>query len=248
MRTLLFTIPLALLAFAGAAAAGTAEMEAGHLVSVEADRVIVTIEGSDTAYLLTDGAAVAENLENGDLVLVRVIDRETMTADRVVVVDTEVEVLEDVGAERAVFGTVQATGPQQLIVETTSGEQAFVVQPEKLFPPLPTPDQRVAVTYRTLEVHPPRHLATGLVVLEEGLAPRSAVRVTSEPVAVVAEAQPTPPPARRPVIPAPAPAPEPLEVERVEQPELPQTGSNLPALGLIGLSLLALGSAVRWGS
>ena len=85
------------------------------------------------------------------------------------IVHDHIVVVEDEETEGALLGIVTAISPQQLLVETTTGEQAFVINPEKLFPPLPEADQKVAVTYRTLEVHPPQHIATGLVVLPKEL-------------------------------------------------------------------------------
>jgi hypothetical protein len=169
-------------------------------------------------------------------------------ADRVLIIEDSVEVTADFDpdAERAVLGIVSATSPDQLLVETTTGEQAFVVNPEKLFPPLPTPDQRVAVTYRTLEIHPPQHLATGLIVLPDDFSLTAGnVQVTTE-TAVIAQA-PSPPRAERleqapPALPAPtrtiAPANEPIET-------LPQTGTPLPLLLGAGALLLGLGIATR---
>jgi LPXTG-motif cell wall-anchored protein len=95
-------------------------------------------------------------------------------------------------------------------------------------------------------------MATGLVVLEGGPATASNVEVSSEPVTTVAQAEPEPAPRTQRVAPAPAPTPEApapapapvMEIEPVKA--LPQTGSSLPVLGLLGLSLLAVGGITRF--
>ncbi|MEZ5332731.1 MAG: LPXTG cell wall anchor domain-containing protein [Thermoanaerobaculia bacterium] len=254
MRKILSITLLSLLAATGLAAAEQPQtLKAGTVVSVDDQTLVVESNGTETTYHLAEAATVPSTLATGDVVLVRVADHDTMTTDRVLAVDEEVMVTENMEAEHAVVGSVQATSTNQLILDTTTGEQAFVVDPEKLFPPVPTPDQRVAVTYRTLELNPPRYKATGLVVLDEGMDMASNVEVSSEPVATVAQAEPEPAPRMQRAAPAPAPSPEapaPAPAPMTEEPTeaLPQTGSSLPALGLLGLTLLALGGATRFRS
>lgn len=252
MRRILTIALLALLAVSGPALAEHAQtLKPGTVVSIGDDTLVVEADGAETTYHLADGAVVPATLATGDVVLVRLSDESTMTTDRVLAVDEEVMVTEDLETERAVVGSVKATSTDQLIVDTTTGEQAFVVNAEKLFPPVPQPDQRVAVTYRTLNITPPRYKATGFVVLEDNMAAAPNVEVSSEPVATVAEAEPEPAPRMERTAPAPAPeAPAPAPTTMTQEPaeELPQTGSSLPALGLLGLTLLALGGATRFRS
>jgi LPXTG-motif cell wall-anchored protein len=253
MRKLLSILLLTALAATGPALAEQPQtVRTGTVVSIDHDTLVIEADGAETTYRLTEGALLPAALAAGDFVLVRLTADSDTATDQVLAIDERVMVTEDLESERAVVGSVTATSPDQLLVDTTTGEQAFVVNPEKLYPPLPTPDQRVAVTYRTLEVHPPRYMATGLVVLEGGPATASNVEVSSEPVTTVAQAEPEPAPRTQRVAPAPAPTPEApapapapvMENEPVKV--LPQTGSSLPALGLLGLSLLAVGGITRF--
>lgn len=244
------TVLASLLLFVTAVpAAAEPEIAAGIVFTADPHAIVLeTPEGRQT-YELAEGAAVPADLAPGDPVLVRIDEPGSWRADEVLIVEDRVEVTGELAPEeeRAVLGTVSATSPQQLLVETTTGEQAFVVNPEKLFPPLPTPEQKVAVTYRTLELHPPRHLATGLVVLPDDFRLASgAVRVTSEP-AVVAQAPPPEPLPERleeepPALPTPARMIEPVD-EPIEP--LPQTGTPLPLMLGAGALLLGLGIAAR---
>lgn len=235
-----------------ATAAPDPELASGVVFDIQAGAIVVdTRDGRETFELAAD-STVPPGLAPGDFVLVRVDEPGSWRADQVLIVDERVEVTGEIDpdAERAVLGTVSATGRQQLLVETVDGKQAFVVNPEKLFPPLPTPDQKVAVTYRTLEVHPPQYLATGLVELPADFRLDSGnVRVTSEPaVAPRPPAPPAPEPlAERfteepPALPTPARMIEPA-VESIEP--LPQTATPLPLLLAAGGLLLGLAVATR---
>ena len=95
----------------------------------------------------------------------------------------------------------------------------------------------MALTYRVEAVKPPIYKATGLVLLPDTFddAP---VKVTYQDIPQPAPA-PAPAPAPKPA-PAPAPEPEPMVT-------LPQTASQAPAIALLGLLLLAVGSVVRFG-
>lgn len=251
MRKLLSILLLTALAATGPALAEQPQtVKAGTVVSIDHATIVLEADGAETTYRLTEGAILPPALATGDFVLVRLTADSDTATDQVLAVDERVMVTEDLESERAVIGSVTATSPDQLLVDTTTGEQAFVVNPEKLFPPLPAPNQRVAVTYRTLELHPPRYMATGLVILDGEPATASNVEVSSEPVATVAQAEPEPAVRTERAAPAPAPAPEapaparaPVMAEPVEV--LPQTGSTLPALGLLGLTLLAAGGVMR---
>jgi hypothetical protein len=249
IRTLKALVLLAVLCAAGIAlAAPPPEVASGTVVTASDHTLVLDTAAGRETYEIADGASVPADLAPGDVILVRLDEPGSWRADQVLIVKESVEVTAelDPDGERAVLGTVSATSPDQLLVETTTGEQAFVVNPEKLFPPLPTPDQRVAVTYRTLELHPPLHMATGLVVLPDDFRFASGnVRVTSEPV-VVAQAPPppAPEPLPQPIEEAPAlPAPEPMMAEPIEP--LPQTATPFPLMLGAGALLLALAVATR---
>ncbi|MEZ5332710.1 MAG: hypothetical protein R2991_11790 [Thermoanaerobaculia bacterium] len=247
-RNTLLTCTL-LLAGAVALAADSGEVASGIVVSTAADTIVLDTPAGRDTFSLAPEAALTADLAPGDTVLVR-LDGDGRAAD-VLLVEDRVEVTAplDRETERAVLGTVSATSPQQLLVRTTTGEQAFVVDPEKLFPPLPAPDRKVAVTYRTLDLHPPRHLATGLVVLPDDFRLASgAVRVTSEPAVVAQAPAPAPEPLperleeERPALPTPARMIEPVN-EPIEP--LPQTATRLPVVLSAGALLLGLGIAAR---
>jgi hypothetical protein len=180
MAMLLATIA-ALCAVAAIANPGN-DIVSGVVVSHDASGVVIeTTEGRRT-FLLGADVTFPADVTAGDIVVVSLTEPGSSEAEKVVAVDEQVVVVGEAEAERAVIGTVTAISPQQLLVETTTGGQAFVISPEKLFPPLPEPEQRVAVTYRTLEVHPPQHMATGLVVLPDDVQIAAMrARITSTP-------------------------------------------------------------------
>ena len=135
-----------LLCLTAAAANPEKELVSGVVVTHETGQLVIdTDEGQKT--FTVDAALVPIDLVEGDIVLVGVAEPGSMQADRLIVVDEQVIVTEDLEAERAVIGTVSAVSPQQLLVETTTGEQAFVIAPEKLFPPLPEPDLRLTARF-----------------------------------------------------------------------------------------------------
>jgi hypothetical protein len=162
------------------------EMISGVVVSHEADELVIETGEGRRTFMLAGDTLVPDNVMAGDMVLVNLSEQDSEQVERIITVDEQVVVTDDLEAERAVIGVVTAVSPQQLLVKTTTGGQAFVINPEKLFPPVPQPDQRVAVTYRTLEVHPPQHMATGLIVLpNEMQVAQSRVLTTDEPASTL---------------------------------------------------------------
>ncbi len=251
LRQALTIVAIALLCWTGGAIAKTEEMASGFVVVSGSDTIEIETSDGRRTYVFTDDAIVPAELADGDFVLVRV-DDPSQRAEQIIIVDERVEVVGEAldEAERAVVGTVTATSTDQLLVETPTGGQAFVIDPEKLFPPLPEPNQRVVVTYRTLEIHPPMHMATGLILLPADFQlTAGAVRETSEPMQV-AVVVPPPPPA--PIVVKPAPPPAPVVIEQVPQPEpervaaLPQTATPLPLALMAGVLLVSLGVASRF--
>lgn len=169
------------------------DIVSGVVVSHDGSGVVIETSEGRRTFLLGADVTFPADVTAGDIVVVSLTEPGSSEAEKVVAVDEQVVVVGEAEAERAVIGTVTAISPQQLLIETTTGGQAFVISPEKLFPPLPEPDQRVAVMYRTLEVHPPQHMATGLVVLPDDVqiaAMRS--RITSTPTELAAtQTEPT---------------------------------------------------------
>lgn len=168
------------------------EMISGVVVSHEAGELVIETRDGHRTFRLAEDTYIPSNIMAGNMVLVTLSEQDSEQVKRIMTVDEQVVVTDDLEAERAVIGIVTAVSPQQLLVKTTSGGQAFVINPEKLFPPVPQPDQRVAVTYRTLEVHPPQHMATGLIVLPDELqVTQSRALVTDEPASTRAQGDST---------------------------------------------------------
>ncbi len=245
LRKSLSIAAVAVLCLAGAAIANPElEMSSGFVVVTGTDTLVIETEDGRQTFDLVEGTIVPADLEDGDFVLVRVTEPGSQRAEQIIVVDERISVLAELDElERAVVGTVTATSTDQLLVETPTGGQAFAIDPERLFPPLPQPHQRIVVTYRTLEIHPPMHMATGLILLPADFQLTAGnVRETSEPMQV---AQAPPP------IVEPAPAPAPVKatpaapaVERITS--LPQTGTALPLALTAGVLLIGLGVASRF--
>jgi hypothetical protein len=166
------------------------EMISGVVVTHEADELVIETGEGRRTFMLASDTHVPDNVMAGDMILIALSEQDSEQVERIITVDEQVVVTDDLVAERAVIGTVTAVSPQQLLVETTNGGQAFVISPEKLFPPLPQPDQRVAVTYRTLEVHPPQHMATGLIVLPDELQVAQSRILTTDEADPLAEPEP----------------------------------------------------------
>ncbi|HUP22901.1 MAG TPA: hypothetical protein VNB06_08165 [Thermoanaerobaculia bacterium] len=249
------------------------EMISGVVVTHEGDELVIETGEGRRTFLLAGDTYVPSNIMAGNMVLVTLSEQDSEQVERIMTVDEQVVVTDDLEAERAVIGIVTAVSPQQLLVKTTSGGQAFVINPEKLFPPVPQPDQRVAVTYRTLEVHPPQHMATGLIVLPDELqVTQSRALVTDEPAstraqgdesatltaeteALAQEAEAETAATRASVA---SSWPEATrsrdtseEADRSRygsesEARLPQTSSALPALLIVGALALSLGAAMRF--
>ena len=147
----------------------SADMMSGVVVTSGTGEIVVETSDGRKTFMIGDSVMMPAGLAEGDIVLIDVDSPGSLNAEKVMIVHDHIVVIEDEESEGALLGVVTAISPQQLLVHTTTGEQAFVINPEKLFPPLPEADQKVAVTYRTLEVHPPQHMATGLVVLPNDL-------------------------------------------------------------------------------
>ena len=162
---------------AAAAGADNLRSAAGTVVATDAHSITLETADGSATFVRGDTTVVPRPIALGDQVVVRHAgDR---TAVDVLRIDEDVDVTTTAYADRlAVRGRVIATGTTNLIVNTTSGEQAFVVNPQKLFPPLPTPDDHVAVIYRVQkEQGRDRLIATDLVVLP---APPAPVMVVAE--------------------------------------------------------------------
>lgn len=147
------------------------------LTSRDGDRL--TVEGPDGEMFLTWPGA---DFDNGEHLVVKL--DETGNATEIVTIEDRVDVVGEMQDDlRAVTGSVASTSTEQLIVKTMTGETAFVINPEKLFPPVPTPDDNVVVLYRVVERQGQDELrATQLVFLPQPLPAEPNVRVSYEPI------------------------------------------------------------------
>lgn len=249
MKKLLAIASIAVLGLAGAALAKPDDdLVSGTVIASSGSTIVIDTPAGERSFVLAEGAVGPAALGSGDFVLVRLSEPGSESAEQILIVDERVDVTAEVDEERAVLGTVTAASPDQLLVETSSGGQAFVVDPEKLFPPLPAPGKRIAVTYRTLEVKPPLHMATGLVELPADFQFLSgSVRETSEPIEVAHEPPIVEEPQVAQAIPPPAPAPAPVLEQAPQRLEsLPQTGTSVPLAAAAALLLIGFGVASRF--
>lgn len=143
MKRLLISLSILLLAAVPAAAI---ESHVGTVVS--ADESTLVIETTDGETMI-DWSAMEDrpfDLQEGDAVVVRYDGDDPsevlVVNEKVVVAETTPETY------RAIAGTVDQANPQHLILSTPGGQEAFVIYPDKLFPPFPEPGQRIAVIYR----------------------------------------------------------------------------------------------------
>ncbi len=257
---------IAIAAILGVGLAQEGEETVGTVTAATGTTLTVQAPDQTTHTFQLGDAVLPAGIEEGDMVLVRTSADRTEVQE-ILHIEEAVEVVTEAepDVERAVVGTVRSTGTSQLLVDTTNGAQAFVIDPERLFPPLPTADQKVIVAYRVEDVNPPLYKATELIVLPADfqLAQGGQVRVSSEPIAAAAAEVEAPvgmetqiaelppqaepeyaPPAMTEPAPLPAaPAPEPIAPAAMA--ELPATASPLALLLLGGSAALGLGAALR---
>lgn len=145
---LTFFVALATLVAVPAFAAQSA---AGTLVSWDLDADTMTLRSAEgeMSYTLEADLKAPEALEKGDKVVVRYNSDKTVTRilplhDSMIV---EGELVD--GVFGAVAGEVESATPNGMTIATVDGKEAFVIDSEELFPPLPRPGERVAVLYRT---------------------------------------------------------------------------------------------------
>ncbi|MDX1385524.1 MAG: hypothetical protein R3190_17865 [Thermoanaerobaculia bacterium] len=258
-RRIAIITTLALLVLAPASFAEETTFTAGEAVELHSGSL--TLESEEGRRTFTYDADIARpaDLEVGDRLIVQHSGDRALSILELhdqVLVSRQLD-----GQRRAVYGTVKSTGTEQVIVNTSTGGQAFAIQTERLFPPLPEPGDKVAVIYR-VETTQTQEFAKGerLVLLPADfeLPTGGRVRVSSTPI---------PRPAVAPVPSAEAegksaeledemtlPAPEPerfpapaasAEVDQAAATRLPQTASPLWLLGAIGVASLGGGLAAR---
>ncbi len=198
---------------------------------------IWTKNGRESFQIAADTVMPQRKLKDGNLVVIRETAPGSRQAAQIIIVDEQVWVKDKFAREHAIVGTFgTAQSPSHMMVTTTDGRQAFVIDPKTFRQPLPKPGQRVAVTYRIENVVPPIYKATGLVVLSDALQ-QSPVQISYTPIPVP---EPVVAAAPAPMAPAPMPAPETRIVA------LPQTASHAPLAFLAGFVLVGLGVVLRF--
>lgn len=175
-RSILFLAILSLVA-GGAAFADHAKVVTFDSMNASDQTVVVVSDSGPMTLTWTAETVRPVSLQNGDRLVVRMDDDGNVT--EILRIDESVLVTEERPADRrfAVAGSVKATGPSNLILNTMSGATAFVLRPEKLGW-LPGPKEQVAVIYRVQErAGQDDYIATELVKMPAGWA---SVRVVDD--------------------------------------------------------------------
>lgn len=151
---------------------------------VETERLIIHGEDGERVLVMTTATVRPPRLEPGDHVVVKM---EGDSLAEIMVIDDSIDITGDLPNDRnlALLGSVKATSPDHLIVKTVTGESAFVIDPEKLFPPVPTADDNVVVLYRVVDLAgKDKLMAEELIWLPEDvdLTAESSVKVSYEPI------------------------------------------------------------------
>ncbi len=183
---LLCTFAILTLVATGAFAIENLPAATGTLTS-QADTTIVvdTAEGQMT-FLTDQTTEWIDRVNEGDTVLVR-YDAEDNHALEVFKVYEKVDVTDQLkGERRAIFGTVTGSSPNELLIESNQGT-VFVLRPDKLYPPLPVKNDKVALVYRIQEEQGndwEHAIATDLAVLPDDfvLPGAGSTQVGSEPM------------------------------------------------------------------
>ena len=250
MKRILLLLSICLLATVPAIAN---ESHVGTVVDLDDQHVVLETQDGEQTIRWTADLERPMNLEAGDAIVVR-LDASNKPTE-LLIVDEQVQVANVLpDTYHAIAGTLQEVNPDHMILKTPSGQEAFIIYPEKLFPPMPAEGKRVAVIYRETGTTTKysQFAASEIIELDDSftfgadnvevaysdiLEPETETQVaeTSEPE-----------------------MPEPMQDEAIQdeltestydsttyqsndsQRTLPQTASALPLVGLVGL-LAALG-------
>lgn len=255
---LLCTFAILTLVATGAFAIENLPAATGTLTS-QADMTIVvdTAEGELT-FLTDETTEWIDRVNEGDTVLVR-YDPADNHAIEVFKVYEKIEVTDQLeGERRAIFGTVAGSTPNELLIESNQGT-VFVLRPDKLYPPLPATNDKVALVYRVQELQgDERAIGTDLAVLpDDFVLPRAgSVKIGSEPIeqptTKTMTAEKTESKAKMAET-SHKPMTESMTEEELERKtskttqiaSLPQTASPLPLIGLLGALSLGGGIVLR---
>lgn len=250
MKRLLISLSILLLAAVPAAAI---ESHVGTVVSADDSTLVIETTDGETKI---DWSAMEDrpfDLKKGDAVVIRY---DGDAPSEILVVDEKVMVAESTPETyHAITGTVDQANTEHLILSTPSGQEAFVIYPDKLFPPFPEPGQRIALIYRETGTSSKysQYAASEIIELDESFQLASDnVEVAYEDIEEPEETETQVARAEASVsVETDAETDEawsdesydaPLQEEDTYQTAraLPQTASALPLIGLLGL-LAALG-------
>lgn len=247
MRQLLIALSTCLLLAVPAVAV---QSHTGTITQIDDTQVVVETDSGEQTLEWTGDLTRPDDLEKGDAVIVRF---DADQPSEVLLIDEQVQVADsDLERYHAIAGTLQEVNPDHMILETQTGQEAFVIYPEKLFPPMPAEGKRVAVIYRETGTTSKysQFAASEIIELDESFQLANNVEVSysdieqPEPqetqVAEASEPEMTEPEMTETQTYEPSDD-EMTETETAEtERTLPQTASALPLIGLIGL-LAALG-------
>lgn len=127
--------------------AAAIESHTGQVVEIDDSEVVVETEsGTEKTIAWTADLTRPDNVESGDAVIVRFDADE---ASEILKIHEKLQVADsDQKRYHAIAGTLQEVNPDHMILETPAGQEAFVIYPDELFPPMPAEGKRVAVVYR----------------------------------------------------------------------------------------------------
>jgi RNase P/RNase MRP subunit p29 len=225
-KSLLIGVAILALAVSISAQSSTAGTETvtGTVVSSGPAVVVIDTDAGRQTFVVDTDSTVPSNLVAGSRVTVNFnrLSDDRMHAATVALLGTEpissdaTTAPPSMGPTQTVTGTVISSGNGQLVVDTPSGQRTFIVDDDSHLASDVTVGSRASVAYHTL----------------------SSGRLHAGDVTLMMAAQPQ---ATTPMAAAPAPAPAPMRTASA----LPQTASDLPLVGLVGLIALAGAVGVR---
>lgn len=247
MKRLLIALSICLLAAVPAVAI---ESHTGTVTQIDDTQVVVKTDSGEQTIEWTADMVRPDEIETGDAVVVRLDADEP---SEVLLIHDQVQVADaDLKRYHAIAGTVQQFNTEHMIIETPNGQEAFVIYPEKLLPPIPEPGQRVAIIYRETGTTSKysQFAASEIIELDESLQLANNVEVSYSDIEQPEMQEPQVAETTEPEMNEPEMT-EPQTYESTDwadadsqttntQSTLPQTASSLPLIGLVGL-LAALG-------
>lgn len=254
-KSILFTFTIATLLAGTALAVDNLPAATGTLTSQADMTMVVDTAQGEMTFVTDDATKWLDPVNTGDTVLVR-YDPENNHASEVFKVYEKIEVTDSLAGERrALYGTVTATGDHGVIIQSNQG-QVFVLEPDRLDPPLPAAQDKVVLVYRVQELPEGEEgVATDLAILPDdyvlpraGSVAMSSEQMETEEETVVAETTvetETTTVVETETETTPMYEPETTETETTKMASLPATASPLPLMALLGALSLSGGFALR---